>query len=198
MRSVSRCSMSRRGKIAIVFSEVWFVVGTAYYAHRGILQFIAVPMLLGILVVAVLTFMWVFADWRRYGWRSVLPFLICVFSLVGSFAAALRIREVIFEWPLPSYEALVRQMQTGEILVTNLNRSYIPGAESQARLAYSVAAWRDTNGVLTVEIQTEAGFPGMHSGYLFCSAGVIAPDSVADKRWPGRRQVRPQWFFVSD
>jgi hypothetical protein len=189
--------MTQRGKMVTLLSVVWFVVGTAYYAHRGILQIIAVPLLFGMLTAIVLSFVWVFGDWRRVGWRAALPFLICVLSVVSSFALAIKVRQKIFEWSLPSYEAVVRQMLAGKIAVTT-NRSWMPELVSQARFAYSVSAWRETNGVLTVEILTEGGFPVKHSGYLFCSGGVIAPGSIADERWPARRQLKPQWFYITN
>jgi hypothetical protein len=152
------------------------------------------------LVAIVLSFVWIFMDWSRVRWRSALPFLICVLSLIGSFELALRIREQIFEWSLPSYEAIVQQMQSGKILVpTNkLPRSVsIPDTLPQPRLAQSIGACRDTNGVLMVEIMTEGGFPVSHSGYLFSSSGWIAPGSEADGFYRARRQVRPQWFYVT-
>jgi hypothetical protein len=191
--------MTPRGKFVAVLSLVWFVLGTSYYSHRWtLLQFVTAPLFFGVLTVIVLSFVWIFMDWHRVGWLSLLPFFISVLSLVGSFALALRIREQIFEWSLPSYEAVVQQMQSGRILVmTNEYPRSIPEAVPQARMAHSVAACRNTNGVLTVEIITEGGFPVSHSGYLFSSSGAIVPGSAADKFYRARRQVRPQWFYIT-
>ena len=193
--------MTQRGKFIAILSLVWFVLGTAYYSHRWLLlQFVLMPVALGMVAAIVRSFVLVFLDWRHVGWRSMLPFLICVLSIISSFELALRIREKIFEWSLPSYEAVVQQMQSGKILVptNSLPRSIpLPDTLPQPRLSHSVTACRDTNGVLMVVITTEGGFPVSHSGYLFSSSGSISPGSAPDEFYRGRRQVRPQWFYVT-
>ena len=107
------------------------------------------------------------------------------------------IRHVIFVRSLPSYEAIVQQMESGRILVsTNFNP--VPQAVPLAPLTYVVLAQRDTNGVLAVAFMTESGFPVMHSGYLYVSSGIIEPGSTEDSLWPIRKEERPRWFFISD
>jgi hypothetical protein len=184
-----------------IWSLVWFVLGTTYCSHRWqLLQFIATPVFFGILLAVPLSFVWMFMDWKRVGWRSAPPFFLCLVSLIGSLALALTIRERIFEWSLPSHEAVVHHMEAGNIPVpTNKLPALIsiPSTLRQPRLAHSVAACRDTNGVLIVEILTEGGFPVSHSGYLVSSSGSITPGSDADGFYRARRQVRPQWFYIT-
>lgn len=191
--------MTQRGKLVILLSVVWFVLGTAYYSHRwSLLQFMIMPVGFGMLTAIVLSFVWIFPDWKRVGWRSLLPFIICILSLCGSFSLALRIREHIFEWSLTSYETMIHEMQSGKIVVsTNDHPLYIAGAERLARLAHEVAACKDTNGVLTVLIVTEGGFPVSHAGYLYTSSGEIARGSPIDTYCQGRTQMRPNWFYVT-
>ncbi len=193
--------MTLRGKFVAIWSLVWFVLGTTYYSHRWeLLQFITAPIFFGILLAIPLSFVWMIMDWKRVGWRSVLPFFLCLVSPIGPFALAVTIRERIFEWSLPSYEAVVRQMESGNIAVpTNKLPALIsiPDTLPQPRLARSVAACRDTNGVLMVLISTEGGFPVSHSGYLFSASGSIPPGSYADGFYRARREVRPQWFYVT-
>ena len=192
-------AMRQRGKLVILLSLVWFVLGTAYYSHRwSLLQFVILPIGLGMLTAIVLSFVWIFLDWKRVGWRSVLPFVICVLSLAGSFSVALRIREHIFEWSLTSYETMIQEMKSGKIVVsTNDRPDLVPGAKRLARLAHTVSACKDTNGVLTVLIVTEGGFPVSHAGYLYTSSGEITRGSPIDTYYQGRTQVRPNWFYVT-
>jgi hypothetical protein len=104
---------------------------------------------------------------------------------------------VIFITSLPSYEQIVRQIESGEILVSS-NLTDLPQAVPMARLAWAVRAKKDSDGILTVEFLTEQGFPVKHSGYLYCSSGTIEPGSVEDSRWPFRHEERPKWFVISD
>ncbi len=189
--------MSVRGKIIIAASVVWFLVETAYGAHRrALLQILALPLFLSIVVAIVLSFAWVFLGWRQHRWRAAVPFVVCLLLCFGSLAAALSIRQRLFDWALPSYEAVVQQMQAGTIAITT-NWSRIPAAEAQARLVYEVIAQRDTNGVLTVVFFTENSFPARSSGYLYSSSGAIEPSAFRFSGWPTRIQVRPEWFYVS-
>jgi len=190
--------MSRLGKFVVVAAIIWFFGSTAYGSHRtNLLQILTFPLLLYFLAAVIISIACVFIDWRSRKWKSLFPLGACILSVLFSDIATKWIRHAIFITCLPSYEAVIRQMESGEIPVsTDLNP--IPHAVSKARLAYAVRAQKDTNGVLTVEFLTESGFAVLHSGYLYCSSGTIAPRSVEDSRWPIRREERPKWFYISD
>ena len=190
--------MSRLGKFVLVVAVIWFVGYTAYFSHRtNLTQLLTLPLIPCLLAAVVASVVCIFREWRERRWFALLPFAVCVLSVVLSRMVTNQIRHAIFSWSLPSYEAVVHQMESGSIPVpTNLDR--IQQAESQARWVYTVLAQKDNNGVLTVAFLSEAGFPVKHSGYLYCSSGVITPGSVIDSRWPIRHEERPKWFYISD
>jgi hypothetical protein len=193
--------MSRLGKFVVAVSAIWFVVATAYFSHRsgllGLLQLLMLPLFPCLFAAIIISFVCVFKEWRQRRWRSLLPLGICFVSIFISGVSVKIIRQAIFKWPLPSYEMVVQQMESGKIPVTaELNP--IPEAKSEACLAYAVLAQKDTNGVLSVEFLTEVGFPVKHSGYLYSSSGIIEPRSLIDSRWPIRHQIKDKWFYISD
>jgi hypothetical protein len=191
--------MSRRGKFVVVASVIWFVLFTTYAAHRRsiILQLLGMWAMVCFFVAFVISIVCIFSEWRHRRWRSLLPFAVCVVLAVISSEMVETIRHAIFVRSLPSYEAVVHQMESGRIPVSS-NLSRIPQAEAQARLVYAVLAQKDTNGILIVEFLTEAGFPVRHSGYLYSSSGVVEPGSLEGSRWPIRREERPRWFYISN
>lgn len=189
--------MSRAGKIIVWVAAVWFVVFTVEGAHRGsdllmLFSLVASLFLLGALVTSVVR---VFADWRQHRWRAFVPFAVCLFAVVAAVAAIRTARRMIFAWSLPSYEAVVRQMEAGSIPVPD-KLTPIPEAQHQARLAWAVLAQKGSDGTLTVEFLTESGFPVKHSGYLYSSSGSL--DASEARRWPIRHEEKPKWFYISD
>jgi hypothetical protein len=190
--------MSRLGKCVVGVAVIWCVGSTVFSSHRtNLSQLLTLPLVPCFLAAVVISIICAFSEWRQRRWFSLLPFGACVLSVVVSGAVVRPIRHAIFVRSLPSYETVVQQMESGSIPVS-ATMSRIPLAESQARLTYAVLAQKDTNGVLTVEFLTECGFPVKHSGYLYCSSGVIASDSVAASRWPIRHEEKPKWFYISD
>jgi hypothetical protein len=191
--------MSFFGKFVVVVSMVWFVIFTVYSAHRHliILQLLGIPVMLCFFVAFAVSIVCIFNEWRERRWRSFVPFAVCLLSVVASIAVVRIVRHEIFVRSLPSYEVVVRQMESGSIPVsTDLNP--VPRAVPLAHLAYAVLAQKGTNGTLTVEFLTERGFPVKHSGYLYVSSGVIERGSTEDLRWPIRHEERPRWFYISD
>ena len=193
--------MSRAKRYVFVVSIVWCVVSTAYYAHRGgllaLLQLLIIPLSICFFAAIIISFVCIFTEWRQRRWRSLLPFTACVLSVVVSCVLVQTIRPVIFAWSLPSYEAVIQQIESGKIPVSD-KLNLIPQAKFKARLVYAVFAQKDTNGVLSVAFFTEGGFPVKHSGYLYSSSGVVEPGSPADSEWPIRHEVRKKWFYISD
>ena len=106
---------------------------------------------------------------------SFLPVGACILSILLSSILTNWIRHAIFVNCLPSYEQIVRRIESGEILVSS-NLTDLPQAIPTARMAWAVRAKKDSDGVLTVEFLTEKGFPVKHSGYLYCSSGTIEPE----------------------
>ena len=190
--------MSRLGKFVIFVAVIWFVGSTVFFSHRTtLLQLLTLPLAPCFLVAMVISIVCIFSEWRQRRWRSLVPFASCVLAIVISGAVSHRIRQAIFIHSLPGYEAVVRRMESGNILVTT-NLSRISQELPLANWAYAVLAQKDTNGVLMVEFLTERGFPVMHSGYLYISSGIIEPGSLEDSRWPIRHEERPRWFYISD
>ena len=190
--------MSRLGKFVVIVAVIWFFGSTLFFSHRtNLSQLLTLPLVPCFHVAVIISIVCIFSEWRQRRWLSLLPFAACVVSVIVSGMVVRPIRHAIFIQSLPSYEAVVRQMESGSIPVST-NLSPIPQAVPQARFAYAVLAEKDTNGVLTIEFLTEGGFPVKHSGYMYCSSGIIAPGSTADSRWPIRHEERPRWFYISD
>lgn len=190
--------MSLLGKIVVAIAALFCVGATVFFSHRtGFTQLLTAPLFLLFLIAILIGIICIFVDWRERKWKALLPLATCFLSPFIASKIANPIREAIFTKCLPSYEAVVHQMESGEILVST-NLSKIPEAVPKARMAYAVFAQKDTNGVLTVEFWTEGGFPVLHSGYLYSSSGVVNPGSEAGLRWPIRVQERPKWFYISD
>ena len=193
--------MSRLGKFVVAISAIWFVVATTYFSHRGgiigLLQLAMLPLFPCLLAAIVASFVCVFKDWRAQNWRSLLPIAICASSILFSGLLVHTIRQAIQNWSLPIYEAVVNKIETGTIVVST-NWSLVPEAKSEARLAYAVLAKKEANGLMVVEFLTEGGFPVKHSGYLYCSAGIIETGSRIDLDLPIQHKIKDKWFYISD
>jgi hypothetical protein len=188
--------MSRAGKFVVVASVIWLVANEAIAAHRT-----SISVLLGVfsslcfLGVIVFSLVLSFTDWQQRRWRALLPLAACVVAIAIFLPLGRLITDAVFDWSLPSYEAIVQQVESGSI-PTSVEFSEMPQAERQARLAYGVFAQKDTNGVVRVMFFTESGFPALHSGYLYTSSGE--PGSGVESRWPTVHKVRNKWFYISN
>ena len=190
--------MSRDGKRIIFICIVWLVGSIACLTRRNDVS-VLLGFLLALFFAAAFFFslVCIFREWRQRRWYSMTPLAIWTVTLAGSFLLIGQAERLLFAWSLPSYEAIVRQIEDGTIPVTN-ETGRILEADHKARLTYGVFAARDASGVLSVEFITELGFPVKHSGYLYVSSGAIEQVSRSDSRWPIRKKVRDKWYFVSD
>ncbi len=190
--------MSRFAKFAFAVAAIWFVVATVFLSHRTTaMQLMAIAVFPVYFVGGGISLVCMIYERSARTGRSFLPFVAFISALVLPFEIARPIRHLIFIYCLPSCEAVIHQMETGSIRISDVLNP-VPEAVPQVRLAYAVLAQRDEDGVLTVEFITEGGFPVKHGGYLYCSSGVIAPHSVARERWPLCRELRPKWFVIAD
>lgn len=188
--------MSRVIKITFAIAGMWFAVFIAFAVRPSpVTQLLSMLLSLGLLIVSFISLVRVFTHWGRERWRSVTPLVACVLVVVLAPEIGAAIRRVTLRQALPSYESIIRQIESGAIPVTTELR-HIPQLESGS--TYAVLAQRSTNGVLTVEFLTGRGFPVKHSGYLYCSSGSIEPGSLVDSRWPKKREMKPLWYRISD
>jgi hypothetical protein len=113
------------------------------------------------------------------------------------------IRNELFKWRFPRYEALVQKIESGAIPISTEGQ-IIPATNYDSSLAYVVWARRDTNGVLNVEFgYGHAGPPPYHQDYIYVSSGVIEPNSYLAKNWPYKvklleKEFDGKWFKASD
>jgi hypothetical protein len=188
--------MARDGKLMVVASVIWLFAQEAIAAHRT-----SLGLLLGLLLsfcfllVAILAVVRVFTEWRERRWRAAIPLAVCVFAVIIFIPLGRLVSRAVFAWSLPSYERIVRRIESGSIPVP-AQFGEVREAKQEARLAYAVFAGKDTNGVLTVIFFTEKGFPALHSGYLYTSSGELGLG--LQSRLPIREKVRSKWFYVSN
>jgi len=188
--------MSRSGKFVVVASVVWLAATEAIAAHRTTgLVFLGILISLGFLAVTVLGLVRAFTEWRQRRWRAILPLAACVLAVLIFMPLERLITHAVFDWSLPSYEAVVRRVESGSI-PSSAKTSDITQAAREARLAYGVFAQKDPNGVVTVMFFTESGFPALHSGYMYSSSGE--PASGFESRWPTVEKVKSNWFYISN
>jgi hypothetical protein len=188
--------MSRAGKFVVVASVVWLLASEAIAAHRTTaLVFLGMFIDLCFLGVAVFGLVHAISEWRQRRWRAVLPLAACGLAVAVSVPCGRMISRAMFDWALPSYEAVVRQVESG-VIPASSEFSELPQAEQQVRLAYGVFAQKDSNRVVRVIFFTESGFPALHSGYLYSSSGE--PGLGIESRWPTVEKIRNNWFYISN
>jgi hypothetical protein len=188
----------RDDKIIGVVCLVWCVGSLALFTRRtSLLQLLSLPLALLFFSAVVASVVRVFTNWRQRRWHSLVSIGMCVSALLLSFVLVRAASHLVFVWALPSYEAVIGQMQSGTISVPT-GFTGIAAGPAKARFVYAIFAEKGTNGVLMVEFDTESGFPVKHSGYLYSSSGKIEPGSRMNSRWPIRRELRSNWFYVSN
>ena len=118
-------------------------------------------------------------------------------SIFLSLNLAQPFRHLVFaHYLLPSYEAVVHEVESGAIPLS-LGSQELPQAESEARLVFSVWAEKCDNGVVMTGFLTEDCGYAYHGAYIFSSSGKIEPGSGMDSQWPNKTEVGKGWFYVS-
>jgi hypothetical protein len=188
--------MSRFTQLAVGVAGAWFVTYAAFSAWMSIFtQLPSMLLTIALLVCVVVGVIRVFTRWRHEHWRVFIPLFACAVAVYCAPQLGLSINRVIVRRSLPHYESIVRKIEAGTIPVS-IEVQRVPQAEDL--FTRPVFAHRDTNGVLTVEFFTENGYPAKHIGFLYCSSGVIDPDSRVARRWSWRTELKPLWFRVSN
>jgi hypothetical protein len=139
----------------------------------------------------------VFARWRRWRFRAFIPLALCIITAIVPGMISHRLMDAGFVRIMPRYSALVQQMETGQIVVSNTPTRVVLSA-NDVGLAYLVWADKTTNGVLTVTFFVGGGFPNEHWGYLYRSSGENPPQEWwIENDWMGRR-LNDKWFYIFD
>lgn len=188
--------MTRFTKITLAIAGLWFAVLCVFAARQTPnTQLLGAVMTLALLVVILISFVRIFTDWKQQHWRSLIPFVSCMLAVALYPASRSAIRRITFERSLPRYESIIRQIESSPVPISS---EVVLIEQTEDSSIYHVRTNRSPDGVLSVEFLTGGGFPVKHSGYLYCSSGVIEPGSYFDSRWPKKREMKPKWFRISD
>ena len=192
--------MPRRSKI--IFTVIYAACFLGFFAFgvrptgiNGLLLLLCSFLFLSICIWSLIT---VFTKWKTSRFWAAAPLVACLFmlpieGLIGRF-----VRDELFKWRFPRYEALVQKIESGAIPISTEGQM-IPATNYDSNLAYGVWAQRDTNNVLIVEFwYGRAGPPPYHQDYLYISSGIIEPGSYLDKRYPSKAKLKDKWFEVAD
>lgn len=171
-----------------------FAVKPGVVLQLGFMVPIAIT--LGLIIASpILIISW----WRAHRWRSLLPLLAAMLSLVLSIPAASAggaVREWLFRSRLPKYEEVVGLIAAGTINVDqDLRLVELPAKYSE--LAAATLAEQDSSGTITIEFIIGGGFPVKHTGYLYRSHGTLE-DWRHSGRWPKAKQLSDHWYAISD
>ena len=139
----------------------------------------------------------VFAGWRHWHFRAFIPVAICMATMVVTRSVSPRLMSAGFARVMPRYTALIQQMESGQIVVSNTPTRVVLSGPN-AGLASVVWADRTTSGILTVTFFVGGSFPVKHWGYLYRSSGEDPPNDWWIKNaWMGRR-LNDKWFYIFD
>jgi hypothetical protein len=183
--------MSQNARYTFIIAGSWFVTTIAFIVRpKPGLQFLAMFLSLALIVVGFIGFVTAFTNWGKERWRSFIPLSTCVVVVVVAPDLGRGIRDLMFKWSLPRYEALIQRIESGNISVS---KEWQKIEEAEGLVPYGVVAKRGSNDVLMVEFRFGAGFPVKHSAYVYFSSGAI--DHSEYRRG---YEIRPKWFEVSD
>lgn len=151
----------------------------------------------GFLLALVFSLLFICTEHKQLRWLALAPLLLFLGSCVATTAMSRAAHRAQFEKNFPRYLALVERIQADNRLASGKVVT-MPLMDADRDLVYLVLAERNTNGVVSIELLTGAGFPVKHSGYLYTSSGTVEPGSFFDSRWSRRSEVKPKWFRISD
>jgi len=187
--------MSRDEKLFLAAVAICYLVTLYASVHRNLMTMaLALLAALVFLFVCALAFVAIF-EWKRIRWRALLPFAMCAAAIISWRSAQPLMDKALFLWALPSYEAIVRDVDSGKI-PASARFEIIEGLEKRARLAYSVWTQRDGRGVVRIMFFTEGMSFAGHDGYLYCSSGEPGPK--LESRWYVGRKMKEHWYRVGE
>lgn len=144
------------------------------------------------LYVTVRAIIFGFRKVRITGLKGLMPVLICVLAIPTAWLLSELGRTMYFSYKLPYFETAIKRAEGLEFA----------GSEDPLKLqsdsAYLVFAEKLPDGSLQLEFLTGRGFPASHSGYLYVENGQIDEASVLAQRWPRRKKIQENWYFISD
>lgn len=179
-------------------SVIWLMGGSLFGIRRTpLLQLLTMPLMLFFWGAVLASLVCVFSDWRQYRWRALYPLCACAGAILLTVSVVRAGRALCFAWSLPRYEAVIHRMESGDLPVSAVF-DRIGGAEAGMSCVYGVFGQRSANGILLVYFEAERGFPVLHSGFLYVSAGRIEPGSRLDSHFPIREKLRDRWYSVSN
>jgi hypothetical protein len=200
-----KLNMPRRSKIIFIiiyaacFFE-FFAFGVRPTNTNGLLLLLCSFLFFCICIWSVIA---VFTKWKTSRYWAITPMTACLLMLPIEGLIGRLVRDELFKWRFPRYEALVQKIELGGIPISTEGQ-IIPATNYNSSLAYRVWAQRDPNGILFVEFDYgHAGPPPYHQDYVYISSGVIEPGSYLDKRWPSKAKIlnkefKGKWFEVAD
>jgi hypothetical protein len=190
--------MPAAGKIIIPICVAWILAVIAFdWWQTNVIKLAIMPVSAAYLISCLASFFGVFCWWRQWRFRSLVPMGICFATMILARTFSPSLMDAGFARVLPRYTAVVQEIESGQIVVSNApTRVTLPA--SDATLAYTVWADRSTNGDLTVTFFVGGSFPVKHWGYLYRSSGQNPPpDWWIKNDWMGRR-LADKWFYIFD
>lgn len=197
--------MSRRFKI--IFTVLYagcflefFAFGVRPSNTNGLLLLPCFPLFFSL---CIWSFIAIFTKWKACRFWAATPFVACLLMLPTGGVIAGFVRDELFKWRFPRYEALVQKIESGAIPISTEGQ-VISSTNYDSSLAYGVWAQRETNNVLIVQFgYGHAGPPPYHQDYIYVSSGVIEPNSYLDKHWRYKakllnKKFNGKWFAAAD
>ncbi len=184
--------------IVFVYSLIFLAIYTKYSIKQTpVMQFVTTFMIMGFLVLLIASVIVLFTRWKESKWKSFYPLTIYMVVIVYMVIAVPAIKDIVFKKNLAKYEKIVSMIDYGEIKI-DTSRKKIELPDDYKTLAYVAFGKRDSEGVLTIELFTGAGFPVKHSGYIYRSDGQLSSDSDIYKRSRYIKRKNQKWFYFVD
>lgn len=184
--------MQRFTKISILIAGLWLGTFCLFVARQTpSTQLFSFLMTLVLLLVVLIGFVRIFTQWNRERWRSLIPLISCGLAVAVFPVSRSAILRLTFEHSLPRFESIICKLESGPLPDPS---AVLEIAQVEDNTIYHAKAKQSPNGDLTVLFLTGNGFPVKHSGYLYSSSGTFSPS----KDWPKVKEMKPNWFRISD